>query len=191
MSISEPLGEKKGPYAGDLTREEEIARILRVDHAGEYGAVRIYQGQLAVFGPKHPLAGKLRHMQEQEQEHLKAFEQLLTERRVRPTMLTPLWDLAGFALGAGTALLGEKTAMACTVAIEECIDGHYTEQKEALEGDERETDLKAKIEQFRAEEIEHRDLALEHGAQQAPGYRFLYEAIQAGSRLAIWVSSRV
>lgn len=190
VSGSSPAQNTKGPFSGELTREEEISRIIRVDHAGEYGAVRIYQGQLAVMGDRHPLSGKLKHMQKQEEEHLDAFNRLIADRRVRPTVLTPLWDLAGFTLGAATALMGDKAAMACTVAIEECIDGHYAEQSRRLEGDASETDLKAKVDQFRAEELEHRDTAVEHGARDMPGFGLMYNAIQAGSKLAIFISSR-
>jgi ubiquinone biosynthesis monooxygenase Coq7 len=165
-----------------------VERMIRVDHAGEYGAKRIYQGQIAVLGhgPKGEL---LRHMQAQEQVHLDRFAELIARRRVRPTALLPLWHLAGFALGAATAALGEKAAMACTVAVEEAIDEHYARQAEALGPEEAE--LRSTIETFRAEELEHRDIGLEHGAEQAPGYRVLSRLIKAGCRAAIAVSERV
>jgi ubiquinone biosynthesis monooxygenase Coq7 len=165
-----------------------VERMIRVDHAGEYGAKRIYQGQIAVLGhgPKGEL---LRHMQAQEQVHLDRFADLIARRRVRPTALLPLWHLAGFALGAATAALGEKAAMACTVAVEEAIDEHYARQAEALGPEEAE--LRSTIETFRAEELEHRDIGLEHGAEQAPGYRVLSRLIKAGCRAAIAVSERV
>ncbi|MGH6948477.1 MAG: demethoxyubiquinone hydroxylase family protein [Kiloniellales bacterium] len=162
--------------------------MLRVDHAGEYGARRIYEGQLAVLG-RSQAGPLLKHMYDQEKRHLEAFERLLVERRARPTLLQPLWHMAGFALGAGTALVGEKAAMACTVAVEEVIDQHYRRQLGDL--GEREPALAAQIEEFRAEEVEHRDLGLEQGAEQAPGYPLLSAAIKAGSRLAIWLSERV
>lgn len=161
--------------------------MIRVDHAGEYGAVRIYEGQMAVLG-KSPVGVTLRQMADQEREHLEAFDRLVIDRRVRPTALTPLWHVAGFALGAGTALMGEKAAHACTVAIEEVIDGHYANQADQLGDDESE--LRDTIDRFRADEIAHRDEALEHGALEAPGYEVLTSAIKAGSRLAIWLSER-
>lgn len=172
---------------GDLSKEERLARILRVDHAGEYGAKRIYAGQLAVLG-RSPSGDVIRHMAEQEEKHLKTFDELINERHVRPTLLHPLWHAAGFALGAATAMMGEKAAMACTEAVEEVIDEHYAKQAEEL-GDE-EPELKATIEQFRVEELEHRDTAREHDAAGAPGYELLTAGVKAGSRLAIWLSKR-
>ncbi len=174
---------------GDLPREEELARMIRVDQAGEYGARRIYEGQLAVMGRNHPNSETIKHMHEQELRHLETFNRLVTERRIRPTALQPIWHVAGFALGAATALMGDKAAMACTVAVEEVIDEHYAEQSARLEDDE--ADLRDTIEEFRAEELEHRDTALEHGAEQAPGYEILSAAVKTGSRLAIWLSQRV
>lgn len=179
-------GEDRLP--GDPPREELLARMIRVDQAGEYGAVRIYEGQMAVLG-RSASAPALRRMSEQERRHLDAFDRLLVVRRVRPTLLSPLWHVAGFALGAGSALLGEKAAMACTAAVEEVIDEHYAAQAEALGDDEAE--LRATVEAFRADEAGHRDLALEAGAEQAPAYPLLTGAIKAGSRLAIWLSERI
>lgn len=173
---------------GDPRPEELVARMLRVDQAGEYGAVRIYEGQLAVLG-RAKSAATIRHMAEQERRHLAEFDRLLVERRVRPTLLSPVWHVAGWTLGAATALLGEQAAMACTVAVEEVIDEHYAAQAEALGGAEPE--LKATIEEFRADEVRHRDIGLAHGAEEAPGYGLLTEAVKAGSRLAIWLSSRL
>ncbi len=173
---------------GDLTREQLIERIIRVDHAGEYGAVRIYQGQLAVLG-RHAAGGAIKRMADQEKRHLATFEALSNERRVRPTVLTPLWHAAGFALGAGTALLGKKAAMACTQAVEEVIDEHYAGQAEKL--GQAEAELRTTIEKFRAEEIEHRDAAIAAGAEDAPGHTVLTGAIKTGSRLAIWLSERL
>ena len=173
---------------GDLPRRERIARMIRVDHAGEYGAKRIYEGQLAVLGrgPKGPV---IEHMAEQEREHLDTFDRMVAERGVRPTLLHPLWHIGAFAMGAATALLGDRAAMACTVAVEEVIDDHYARQAEAL--GEEEPELKAVIERFRAEELEHRDIGLEHEAEQAPGYRLLSGAVKAATRTAIWLSERV
>ena len=173
---------------GDPSRAETIARMIRVDHAGEYGAARIYEGQLAVLG-RSPAAPIIRRMAEQEKRHLAEFDRLVVEHRVRPTLLAPLWHMAGFALGAATALMGERAAMACTVAVEEVIDEHYRRQSEMLGGDE--PALKSAIDEFRRNEIEHRDVALAHGAADAPAYGALSAAIKAGSRLAIWLSTRL
>ncbi|HKD47472.1 MAG TPA: demethoxyubiquinone hydroxylase family protein [Rhizomicrobium sp.] len=162
--------------------------MVRVDHAGEYGAVRIYEGQLAILG-KRGSASSIRHMAEQEQRHLKTFDRLVNERRVRPTALEPLWRVAGYALGVGTALLGEKAAFACTAAVEEVIDAHYAGQIAEL-GD-RDPELKRTVEDFKADEAAHRQLALDHGAEQAPGYRLLSEAIKAGCRFAIKLSEKI
>jgi ubiquinone biosynthesis monooxygenase Coq7 len=172
---------------GDPGRAETIARMIRVDQAGEYGAARIYAGQLAVLG-RTKVAPTLRHMAEQERRHLDEFNRLMAERRVRPTLLQPIWHVAGFALGAATAMLGEKAAMACTVAVEETIDEHYRRQAERLGA--AEPKLKDTLEEFREDELEHRDTALAHGAHQAPGYQPLTAAIKRASRLAIWLSER-
>ncbi|HLI20701.1 MAG TPA: demethoxyubiquinone hydroxylase family protein [Stellaceae bacterium] len=171
---------------GDRDAAHQVARMIRVDHAGEYGAKRIYDGQLAVLG-RSRAAGKIRKMAEQEQRHLDAFDKLVVERRVRPTALSPVWHIAGFALGAATALLGERAAMACTVAVEEVIDEHYQRQIDALGEDE--PALKKSLEEFRANEVEHRDVAAEAGGSDAPP--LLSAAIKAGSRLAIWLSTRI
>jgi 3-demethoxyubiquinol 3-hydroxylase len=173
---------------GNLSREELIERMIRVDHAGEFGAQRIYEGQLAVLG-RSAHGETIRHMKEQEDRHLAVFEKLLVERKVRPTALHPLWNIAGFMLGAGTALLGPKAAMACTIAVEEVIDEHYAKQSEQLGDDER--GFRETIEKFRAEELEHRDIAIDHGGEEAVGYPVLRRLIQAGSRTAIWLSERV
>ena len=175
---------------GHNARDRNLARMIRVDHAGEHGAVQIYAGQLAVLG--HTASGEtIRHMQLQEQDHLDTFDRLIAENGVRPTALSPVWSVAGYALGAATALLGEKAAMACTAAVEEVIEEHYAKQAAALEKDGVEhAGFKETIEKFRADEIQHRDTALEHGAEQAPGYRVLSETIKAGCRLAIKLSER-
>lgn len=177
-----------GRLPGDPTAEELVHRIIRVDHAGEYGAVRIYAGQLAVLGHTDK-AALLEHMAEQERGHLETFSRLVVERGVRPTAMLPLWHVAGYVLGATTALLGPRAAMACTVAVEEAIDEHYRDQAEALGEDERE--LRETIERFRAEELEHRDIGLAHEAELAPAYRLLSAIIKAGCRLAIRISERV
>ena len=170
--------------------------MIRVDHAGEYGAVRIYEGQLAVLKRRKGAGANLKksvetieHMAAQEQRHLKAFDKLVNERRVRPTALEPVWRIAGFALGAATAALGEKAAFACTAAVEEVIDEHYAAQIEALK--DQDPALKAAVEDFRADEAAHRDIALAQGAEQAPGYKLLSETIKAGCRIAIKLSERI
>jgi 3-demethoxyubiquinol 3-hydroxylase len=173
---------------GDPSDAADVERMIRVDHAGEYGAKRIYQGQLAVLG-RGPKGDLLRHMQAQEQVHLDKFSELIAQRRVRPTALLPFWHVAGFALGAATAALGERAAMACTVAVEEAIDAHYRAQTAALGDDE--VLLRATIEAFRAEELEHRDIGLAHDAEKAPGYRLLRAAIKAGCKVAIALSERI
>lgn len=184
-------GEIRNP--GDPDPRETVERIIRVDQAGEFGAVRIYEGQLAALrwtGRANGATGrKIAAMARAEREHNREFDRLLTARRVRPTVLSPLWNVAGFALGAATALLGDKAAMACTVAVEETIDKHYAHQAAALGDDEAE--LRATLEKFRAEEIEHKDTALASGAEQAPAYEALTGMIKAGSRLAIWLSTRI
>lgn len=167
--------------------------MLRVDHAGEVGAVRIYEGQLAVLGNRESVAGTaraIRAMAEQETRHLDAFDELLRARAVRPTALRPVWDMAGFALGAVTALMGEKAAMACTAAVEEAIIDHYAAQGEALKGDADE-ELRAMVDAFRTDEAAHRTQALEAGAADTPGYRVLSTAIKAGCRLAIKLSEKI
>jgi ubiquinone biosynthesis monooxygenase Coq7 len=186
MTEKTTAGGGDGP--GGLSREDLVERMIRVDQAGEYGAVRIYAGQMAVLKGT-PAGDVVAHMAEQEREHLAAFDELVADRKVRPTALAPLWHAAGFALGAATALLGEKAAMACTVAVEEVIDEHYRGQAEKLGEDE--ADLRQTIEKFRADELGHRDEALAQGAEEAPGYRLLSETIKAGSRLAIWLSERI
>jgi len=173
---------------GDPTAREVLERTIRVDHAGEYGAKRIYEGQLAVLG-RTKYGPVIEHMKAQEQVHLDTFSRLIGERRVRPTALLPFWHVAGFALGAATALLGHRGAMACTVAVEEAIDEHYRAQEDTLGDDEAE--LRADIARFRAEELEHRDTGLEHEAEQAPAYRLLSAAIKTGCKIAIKISERV
>ena len=167
----------------------DTASMLRVNQAGEYGATRIYAGQLAVLPRNSPAAHQISRMATQEQRHLDRFNALMAERRVRPTVLQPLWDVAGFALGAATALLSEHAAMACTEAVETEIDLHYSEQLDQL--GESDPEFAADIADFRAEELEHRDTARAHGAAQAVGYPVLTAAIRAGCRVAIALSKRI
>ena len=178
---------KRRPLPGD--RVPSPAAMIRVDQAGEYGAARIYAGQLAVMGERHPHARLIRHMAQQERRHLDTFDRLLVERRVRPTLLAPLWHVAGYALGAATALVGPRAAMACTAAVEAEIDRHYGKQLEQL-GD-RDPELAAHIVDFRADENAHRETALANEAEKAPGWPLLDALIRAGCRLAIAVSSRI
>ena len=184
-------GEVRNP--GDPEPRQLIERTIRVDQAGEFGAVRIYEGQLAALrwtGRAKTMAGrKIEAMARAERRHHAEFNRLLAARKVRPTALSPLWSAAGFALGAATALMGDKAAMACTVAIEETIDEHYAGQAAELGDDEAE--LRTTIEKFRADELAHRDEALASGAAETPGYAGLTAAIKAGSRLAIWLSTRL
>lgn len=170
-------------------RKAKIASMIRVDQAGEFGATRIYAGQLAVMGNRHPVARDIAHMAEQEAVHREFFDRLMAERGVRPTLLAPFWNVAGFALGAATAAMGPRAAMACTAAVETEIDAHYREQLEQLGDDDPE--LSAAIAQFRAEELEHKDTAIASGAQSAPGYPLLSGVIRAGCRAAIALAKRI
>jgi ubiquinone biosynthesis monooxygenase Coq7 len=169
-----------------------VAEMLRVDHAGEYGAVAIYKGQKAVFGanPKtRHMAEQLQEMQDEEQKHLDAFDKLLIERNVRPTAMTPLWNVAGYGLGVVTALMGEKAAHACTEAVETVIEQHYDSQSNEIAEDEPE--LAATFREFREDELHHRDIAIEGGAKQAPAYGLLSRVIRAGCHAAIRITEKV
>ncbi len=167
---------------------EKIENMIRVNHAGEFGAKRIYEGQLAVLKNKDAVA-QVKHMRDQELEHLQYFENELVKRRIRPTAMHPIWNIAGFMLGAGTAMMGEKAAYACTVAVEEVIEEHYQQQLEQLS--EQEPELKAAIQKFKDDETEHKEISLKNDAENAPGYEALTAFIKAGSRAAIWLSKRV
>jgi ubiquinone biosynthesis monooxygenase Coq7 len=172
---------------GDARPDTES--MIRVDQAGEYGAVRIYCGQEAVLGARHPAARTIARMHMQEERHLKRFDAMMAERGVRPTLLQPLWHAAGYGLGAVTALLGPSAAMACTAAIETEIDRHYGEQLSRLGDDDPE--LSATVEEFRAEEVEHREAAIAAGAEETFGYPILSSLIRAGCRVAIGLSKRI
>lgn len=163
--------------------------MIRVDQAGEYGATRIYAGQLAILGDRSPVARSISRMAAQEERHRAEFDRLIAERGVRPTLLQPFWDKAGFALGAATALIGPEAAMACTAAVETEIDKHYSEQLDEL-GDS-DPELSAMIAEFREEELEHRDTALAEGAEQAPAYPLLSGLIRLGCRVAIATAKRI
>ena len=187
---SSHVSKKKNTHVdlpGDIPQADRVKRFIRVNHAGEFGAKRIYEGQLAVLKDTQE-AATIEHMKDQELHHLETFEKLIVDRQVRPTIFHPIWNAAGFALGVGTALLGPKAAMACTVAVEEVIDEHYADQVAQLTEDEK--DLKETINRFREEELEHRDTAIDLGGETTPGYPVLRKTIRAGSKLAIWLSER-
>lgn len=166
--------------------QETLQEMLRVDHAGEYGANRIYEGQLLVLG-KSEMAPTLKHMLEQEKEHLKKFDQLLNDNKVRPSMLMPLWHVAGLALGVGSALLGKKAAMACTVAVEEAIEEHYNSQIELIKDEE----LKKTITKFRDEEVEHKDIAIQNQAKEMKGYTLFSNVIKLGAKASIMIAKKI
>jgi len=172
---------------------KRLQEMIRVDHAGEYGAVTIYQGQRAVFSrirSKARITSQLKVMEDDEQHHLETFDTLIAERDVRPTLMAPLWNVAGHALGVATALMGEKAAHACTEAVEDVIEQHYADQIAELDNMD-EPEFQATIVQFRDEEIAHRDLAIDEGAKDAPGYPILSALIGAGCRTAIAISQKI
>lgn len=180
------------PMPGQIKRDPRIAEMIRVDHAGEFGAVQIYRGQRAVFDrieSKAHAARLIGEMEEGEQEHLKTFDKLIAERGVRPTLMAPVWRVAGFGLGAVTALMGEQAAHACTEAVEEVIEEHYGRQSEELRGVDSE--LKHVVDRFREEEIAHKETAIEQGARNAPGYGVLTAVIKIGCRAAIRISEKI
>ena len=174
-----------------MGRDEELNRMIRVDQAGEFGATRIYEGQLAVMGSRGPQSAEIRAMAAQEEGHRAKFDALMARRGVRPTALQPFWNVAGFALGAGTALLGPEAAMACTAAVETEIDKHYSDQLDRLAERGDDPELSAMIEEFREDEREHRDAAIAHGAESAPAYPLLSGAIRLGCKIAIRLSERI
>ena len=177
------------PYylPGDPEPASDLARMIRVDHAGEYGAVRIYTGQLDAL-KESPKRDIIRHMADQEIRHRERFEEILPNRQVRPSILVPFWHVAGYLLGYCSAKFGERAAMACTVGVEEVIDEHYANQAKRLGPED--ADLIDTIEEFRIEELEHRDTALEHDAEGAPAYPLLTSSVRTASRLAIWLTER-
>jgi len=180
------------PRPGRGALAARMAEILRVDHAGEMAAVAIYRGQRKVLGEAaghERIAGQLADMEAHEAVHLARFERLLTENQVRPTALAPVWRAAAFALGAGTALMGDKAAHACTEAVENVIEQHYAHQIAELAA--RDPALAAELSSFRDEELAHRDQAVEEGARQAPGYALLSAVIGAGCRAAIKISEKL
>jgi len=171
-------------------KETPSDKMLRVDQAGEYGATRIYDGQLAVMGNRTALSAEIAAMAAQEAGHREKFDRLMAQRSVRPTALQPAWSVAGYVLGAATALLGPKAAMACTVAVEEEIVRHYSQQLDELEsGDDPE--LEALVTEFREDERAHRDAALDAGARNAPAYPLMARVIRLGCRAAIRLSEKI
>ena len=180
------------PRPGRGAVKARLAEILRVDHAGELGAVHIYRGQRAVMGKARGherTAAQLEEMEGHEAVHLARFDALLNEHRVRPTLLAPVWRAAAFAIGAGTALMGDKAAHACTEAVETVIEQHYASQIAELTG--RDPELAAELSKFRDEELAHRDIAIEEGAREAPAYPLLAAVIQAGCKAAIRISEKI
>ncbi|XP_034044198.1 5-demethoxyubiquinone hydroxylase, mitochondrial [Thalassophryne amazonica] len=180
------------PPPRDSEEKEMIHRILRVDHAGEYGANRIYAGQMAVLG-RSQMGPVIQEMWDQEKKHLEKFNEILADNRVRPTALLPVWNVAGFLLGAFTALLGKEGAMACTVAVEESITEHYNSQIRALmeKDPDRYIELLKVIKDFRDDEMDHFYTGLDHNAEDAPGYWILKNGIQVGCKAAIYISQRL
>ena len=174
------------------TNQKTLEEIIRVDHAGERGAIKIYEGQLLALKTikqDNNLKDKIEKMKEQEKEHLEYFEKEIQKRKIKPTYLLPLWDVMGVALGFGTALLGKKAAMLCTASVEEVIEDHYQNQLKKLGNDEM--DLKAKIEKFKGEEVDHKNIAYEAGATNKGIYSIIDKVIRAGSRIAITISEKI
>ena len=171
------------------TKRNILEEVIRVDHAGEYGATRIYDGQIAIFGKNSKIGKTIQHMADQEQEHIEKFNDLILEHRVRPTALLPLWNIAGFTLGAATALMGEKAAMACTVAVEKVIGEHYRKQQNLLEDDHKE--LKRTISKFEKDELEHHDIGIKHDAENVLGYNLMTKIISVGCKAAIAISKKI
>ena len=180
---------KRTNYRKEVTDKSILDEIIRVDHAGEYGATRIYDGQIAVFGKKSKIGKTIQHMADQEQEHIETFQKLIINNRVRPTLMLPVWDIAGYSLGVATACMGEKAAMACTVAVEKVIGEHYGEQLTLLKSDQKK--LKKTIEKFKNDELEHHDIGIAHDAEKTPGYNILSKVIEIGCKTAIAVSKKI
>ena len=174
------------------TNQKTLEEIIRVDHAGERGAIKIYEGQLLALKTikqDNDLKDKIEKMKEQEKEHLEYFEKEIQKRKIKPTYLLPVWDLVGVALGFGTALLGKKAAMLCTASVEEVIEDHYQSQLKKIGDDEK--DLKEKIEKFKADEVKHKNMAYESGATNKGLYSIMDKAIRTGSRIAITISEKI
>ena len=176
----------------EKTNRKTLEEIIRVDHAGERGAIKIYEGQLLALKTikqDETLKDKIEEMKEQEKEHLQYFEKEIQKRKIKPTYLLPLWDVMGVALGFGTVLLGKKAAMLCTASVEEVIEDHYQNQLKKIGNDE--IDLKAKIEKFKGEEVDHKNMAYEAGATNKGLYSVMDKVIRTGSRIAITISEKI
>ena len=174
------------------TNKKKLEEFIRVDHAGERGAIKIYEGQLLALNTIYKdedLKNTIEEMREHEREHCKFFESEIKKRNIRPTKFLPLWDLLGVGLGFGTTLLGKKAAMLCTASVEEVIDKHYQNQIDQLEDDEK--NLRDKIVKFREDEIHHKDIAYEEGASKDGPYKILDKIIKAGSKIAINISEKI
>ena len=172
---------------------QDIHSMIRVDQAGEYGAVQIYKGQLNALSKScnDDCLKIIEHMKKQEIEHLATFNDLMIKNQVRPTLLQPLWHIAGYSLGYISGMLGKNAAMACTVAVEEVIDEHYQSQEQILANINGQEELKRVVKKFRQEELEHKEIGLQHGAENAPAYPLLSFTIKSASKLAIWLSKRL
>ncbi len=177
----------KSSFTKITSKNDKISDMIRVNQAGEFGAQKIYEGQLAVLHNDKTI----REMLEQEKIHLETFNKILIKRGIRPTALSPLWSVGGYLLGAATALVGRKAAMACTVAVEEVIEKHYKDQQDILEKDNKEKELIKIIEKFRNEEIEHRNTALDHDAEDTKGYELMTKGIKKITKLAIFLSKKI
>ena len=176
----------------EKTNQKILEEIIRVDHAGERGAIKIYEGQLLALKTlkqDEDLKNKIEAMKEHEKEHLEYFEREIHKRKIKPTYLLPLWDLAGVALGFGTVLLGKKAAMLCTASVEEVIEDHYQNQLKKIGNDEM--DLKAKIQKFKNDEIEHKNIAYKSGATNKGIYSVMDKVIKTGSKIAITISEKI
>ena len=176
----------------EKTNKKNLEEIIRVDHAGERGAIKIYEGQLLALKTikqDEDLKDKIEKMKEQEKEHLEYFEKEIQKRKIKPTYLLPLWDLMSVSLGFGTALLGKKAAMLCTASVEEVIENHYQNQLKKIGDDEK--DLKEKIEKFKKDETSHKNTAYDSGATNKGLYSIMDKIIQTGSRIAITISEKI
>ena len=176
----------------DKTNKKTLEEIIRVDHAGERGAIKIYEGQLLAlktFKQNSSLKKKIEEMKEHEKEHYEYFDNEIKKRNIEPTKLLPLWDIMGVTLGFGTAMMGKKAAMLCTASVEEVIDSHYKDQTYKLREDEEE--LKKKIVKFRQDELDHKDIAYESGATKKGLYSVLDKVIKTSSRIAIAISEKI
>ena len=174
------------------TNKKKLEEFIRVDHAGERGAIKIYEGQLLAlktFKKDPELLKLVEEMREHEQEHSDFFENEIRERNIKPTKFLPLWDLLGVGLGFGSTILGKKAAMLCTASVEEVIDKHYQSQIDQLQDDEKK--LREKIKKFRADELEHKDIAYEHGARKKGLYSVMDKIIKTGSKIAINISEKI